>query len=337
MKLSLTLNLLSLWGVADSARLPFGAKPLTIVRPSLGGEPVSSVLGIPRGGMQLFVKTLTGKTVSIEVEEGESIEDVKAKIAEKEGIPPEQQRLIFGGQQLQDAKTLDDYDVGDDATLHLVLRLRGGMQLFVKTLTGKTVSIEVEEGESIEDVKAKIAEKEGIPPEQQRLIFGGQQLQDAKTLDDYDVGDDATLHLVLRLRGGTNARALMKKALGKGSFKVDESFVKKNLVGIVDSDRALIADFIEKSLEGSSASSENKELRARLALFRIGDTRGILCSDSPVANAINPVARSKGEFDYKGKLITTDGRRCTKLTKLFKRRDNESKLLDYVKEMKLDQ
>jgi ubiquitin len=80
-----------------------------------------------------------------------------------------------------------------------ILSLRGGMQLFVKTLTGKTVSIEVEEGETIEDVKAKIAEKEGIPAEQQRLIFGGQQLQDQKTLMDYDVGDDSTLHLVLRL------------------------------------------------------------------------------------------------------------------------------------------
>lgn len=66
---------------------------------------------------------MTGKTVSIEVEEGESIEDVKAKISEKEGIPPEQQRLIFGGQQLEDAKTLQDYGVGDDDTFHLVLRL----------------------------------------------------------------------------------------------------------------------------------------------------------------------------------------------------------------------
>jgi ubiquitin len=84
-------------------------------------------------------------------------------------------------------------------TLATTLSMRGGMQLFVKTLTGKTVSIDVEEGESIEDVKAKIAEKEGIPAEQQRLIFGGQQLQDQKTLQDYDVGDDSTLHLVLRL------------------------------------------------------------------------------------------------------------------------------------------
>jgi len=290
--------------------------------------------------MQLFVKTLTGKTVSIEVEEGESIEDVKAKIAEKEGIPPEQQRLIFGGQQLQDSKTLDDYDVGDDATLHLVLRLRGGMQLFVKTLTGKTVSIEVEEGESIEDVKAKIAEKEGIPPEQQRLIFGGQQLQDSKTLDDYDVGDDATLHLVLRLRGGKTVSNIIKKALGKGSFEVDEDFVKQNLVGLTDADRAIMDAFVAQSMEDVSDDvaneDENQELRVQRALFRIGNAKRKLCEDSPVTSMINPVTTSSNEFDYTGKLINTDGKRSTKLTKLFKRRDNEGKLLDYVKEMHLD-
>jgi len=290
--------------------------------------------------MQLFVKTLTGKTVSIEVEEGESIEEVKAKIAEKEGIPPEQQRLIFGGQQLQDAKTLDDYDVGDDATLHLVLRLRGGMQLFVKTLTGKTVSIEVEEGESIEEVKAKIAEKEGIPPEQQRLIFGGQQLQDAKTLDDYDVGDDATLHLVLRLRGGKSSKSIINQAFGKGSFEVDQSFVKENLVGLTEADRAVMDAFVAQSMADSSIEEgseiENDEFRVRRALFRIGNMKRKFCDDSPVATMINPVTTTANEFDYTGKLITTDGNKSTKLTKLFKRRDNEGQLLDYVKEMKLD-
>ncbi|OEU12432.1 ubiquitin-domain-containing protein [Fragilariopsis cylindrus CCMP1102] len=338
MKYSFALYALVCRGLVESARLPFTSSSVPLVSPNknsinnnAGGR--FSVLGVPRGGMQLFVKTLTGKTVSIEVEEGESIEDVKAKIAEKEGIPVEQQRLIFGGQQLQDSKTIDDYDMGDDATLHLVLRLRGGMQLFVKTLTGKTVSIEVEEGESIEDVKAKIAEKEGIPVEQQRLIFGGQQLQDSKTIDDYDMGDDATLHLVLRLRGGD----VISKVLGKGSFKVDEDFVKKNLVGLTDSDRAIMDAFVAQSLEEDDEDDdEDQEIQVQRALFRIGNTKKKLCDDSPMASMINPVTRTSGEFEYSGKLINTDGKRSTKLTKLFKRRDNEGKLLDYVKDMKLD-
>lgn len=84
------------------------------------------------------------------------------------------------------------------------LEVRGGdsMQLFVKTLSGKTISVEVEETDRIEDVKAKIEEKEGIPPEQQRLIFGGKQLDGHKTLQDYAVEDGASLSMVLRLRGG---------------------------------------------------------------------------------------------------------------------------------------
>ena len=207
---------------------------------------------------------------------------------------------------------------------------RGGMQLFVKTLTGKTVSIEVEEGESIEDVKAKIAEKEGIPPEQQRLIFGGQQLQDAKTLDDYDVGDDATLHLVLRLRGGASP-------LGRGSFEVDDAFVKEHLVGLTDEDRELMDAFVAQSLEAGEDANVGEEVRVRRALFRIGDVREKVCDDSPVHGVINPSTRSPGEFDYKGKLVETDGTgKRTKLTKIFKRRDNEGKLLDFLKKMNLD-
>ena len=155
------------------------------------------LLGL-RGGMQLFVKSFSGKALSLEVEPSSSIKEVKMLIQDKERIPADAQRLIsLGGKQLEDDRTLSYYDVKENDTIHVVLRLLGGQptEIFVKTLTGKVITLNVELNDSVENVKENLQDEEGISPSQQHLIFRSQELKDHLTLRDYKVSHLSTLHL----------------------------------------------------------------------------------------------------------------------------------------------
>ncbi|GKB10170.1 polyubiquitin [Tanacetum coccineum] len=157
-----------------------------------------------RGYMPILVKSLTGKITVVEVKGSDTIMEVKDKIREVEYIPPCEQWLIFGRILLDDSRTVADYLLQYESVVHLMLRPgRGGsVQIYVKTLTRKTtITLEVKRSDTIRDVKGKIQDKKGIRPNRLQLFFLGNQLNDDRTLAEYSIHSESTLNLVIISRG----------------------------------------------------------------------------------------------------------------------------------------
>lgn len=197
-----------------------GLKVESKTAPSLGSEMMSTDTH-PTSHIQIFVRNLAGKTLALHVDPYSRVHDLKETLQRREGVPYREQRLIFAGKQLEDRRTLADYNIQKHNTLHLLLRLRSGprrvrdnhleyarmtntqigdsMRIFVKTLTGKTITLEVRNNDTVLKIKNLIQDKEEIPSHLQYLIFAGMQLEDDAEINEYDIRRDDTFHLVTRL------------------------------------------------------------------------------------------------------------------------------------------
>jgi hypothetical protein len=194
----------------DKEGLPSDRQRIIFGRKELVGDRALSYYNIQNKSklhveifMELFVKTLTGKTFAVDVTTVETIYHVKAKIEKREGIPLGQQRLLFGDTELCDGRFVQEYNIPAKATLHLRLHLRNGIHVFVQTVAGTYITLEVEANESIRNVRAMVEDTEGILTQHQRLFFANRQLKDGRTLSDYNILKSPTMYLKLRFRSPT--------------------------------------------------------------------------------------------------------------------------------------
>lgn len=152
--------------------------------------------------MQIFVRCITGKTVVLWVKSPDTLTSVKQRIHERTNVPSQGQLLFWSGKQLEDERTLADYNIQDEATLQQVCRLRGGaMQIYIKSLKGQILNLEVELSDTVDNTKQKVFEQWNLPVENQHLVYAGKSLTEG-TLADYNIRMHSVICLAIRVHGG---------------------------------------------------------------------------------------------------------------------------------------
>lgn len=154
------------------------------------------------GGIQIHLVTVSGKIITMTVPPSCTFDRLRRIIKEEEEIRSYYQRFIFAGEELEDGRTLASYNVQNESTLDLVWRHAFGMQIFVKDLRGRILTVVCDSSDSIDHLKQKIQDKDGIPPDQQRLTYGSKRMEDGRMLSDYNVQKESVVVLTLSLRGG---------------------------------------------------------------------------------------------------------------------------------------